>query len=281
MRHHRYGVALAALSTTLAMGGLFTGGSALAGTRDTPPGARAGGASAAGAPIHPGVYVTSARVRCEAGFVLRGPHGVYLAVPGSCTGVGGGGAMNGCQSAQIPVGFDQIRIQGARHYGTLVYSSYVRMQLTGETRAARCNHNSLSLIQVDPRDADRVDPTVPAPVGGPTGLARSAPNQLDNLTLYAATRSQAQAMQTSAAGWAHQAFPEAAVTYDTVGAPVLDPRGRAVGMVTEIPSGGMESGPIVIDDLARELRALNATPGFRRVHLVAGRQRFTPPPSAA
>src|SRR4051794_40865940 len=84
-------------------------------------------ASAARATIHPGVVVTMAGVKCVAGFVLTNGRHVLLAMPASCSGVSDGQKTDGCAEAQVPPGLP-VTIRGARYKGTLIYSSFTRMQ---------------------------------------------------------------------------------------------------------------------------------------------------------
>src|SRR5947209_16027503 len=160
-------------------------------------------ASVAKATVHPGVQVTIAGVHCVAGFVMTDGRRVFLTVPGSCAGVDDGKPTNGCTAAQVPYGL-KVRIQGARYRGRMAYSSYTQMQLRGTKATNKCANNALVLIRVDDRDIKRTNPSVPAPVGGPTGLATTAPSQGDAVTAYLnSAPTQGMAMQTSGAGWAY------------------------------------------------------------------------------
>jgi hypothetical protein len=230
-------------------------------------------APAATAKIHPGVRVTIAGTHCIAGFVLKQRHRVFVTVPASCTGVSAGRSTDGCSEAQVPPGLP-VKIQGARHDGIVVYSSFTRMQLTGEQRAKRCENNSLSLIKVDRRDVKRVNPSVPV-VGGPTGVDKSQPAAPDVLTVFMNGPTKAQALSTTSGGWQHTALVDGSVDVTAVGSPVLTDAGKALGMVTVVPQ--TEGGQSTVTDLGRELGALRATPGFTHVHLVEGTSDFAGP----
>lgn len=224
------------------------------------------------ATVHPGVTVTIAGVKCVAGFIVKQRHRVFLTLPASCSGVSDGQPVDGCVSAQVPVGL-KVPIEGARHRGTIAYSSFTEMQLSGERRINRCTNNSLTLIRIDRRDVKRTNPSLPV-LGGPTGLqpdATAAPGQLTVLLSGAATT--AQATSTTAGGWAHGLVIDGQADNLSVGSPVVDPDGKAVGMVTVVPFHGL-AGESTVSDLARELRALRRTPGFHHVHLVKGTQDF-------
>src|SRR3954468_12179082 len=192
------------------------------------------------ATVHPGVPVTIAGVKCVASFVMTDGHRAFVAVPGSCAGVDDGKPTNGCTAAQVPYGL-KVRVQGARFKGRVVYSSYTEMQLRGST-GAKCAHNALVLIRLDDRDIKRTNPSIPAPTGGPTGVATTAPTPPAKLTAYidgAATPSEL--LQNTAAGWAHTVFVGPTFTVDQLGSPVLTQTGRALGMVMLSPQ--MNAGP--------------------------------------
>src|SRR3954453_22384272 len=181
----------------------------------------AGGASAATtvrwatertATVHLLVQVGFGGVRCISGFGMTDGHRGFLAVPGSCAGVDDGQPTNGCTAAQVPYGL-KVRVQGARYRGRIAYSSYTAMQLRGTTRANRCANNALVLVRIDDRDIKRTNPSLPAPTGGPTGLATTAPSPPAQVTTYingAATPSEL--MENTASGWAHSAYVGPAVT---------------------------------------------------------------------
>ncbi len=230
-------------------------------------------APATTARVHPGTVVTIADVECVAGFVLKQRHKVFLAVPATCSGVSDGQPTDGCSEAQVPVGFDQVEIQGARHDGTLVYSSFVRMQLHGQTNDDKCAYNDLSLIQLDRRDVKRVNPSTPV-VGGPAGLSRAEPEPPEQLTvLLDGAPADAQATGTTNHGWAHGMFIDGRADKLSVGSPALDADGKALGMVSFVPQGGMP-GETTVTDLRKELRVLRHTHGFHHVHLVKGTVEF-------
>jgi hypothetical protein len=220
------------------------------------------------------VKVTIADVTCRAGFVLTDGKRVFLTLPASCTGVSGGAATDGCSEAQIPSTLP-AKIQGARHPGHVAYSSFVQMQLRGETRVNRCRYNSLSLVRLDRRDIKRTNPSVPIS-GGPTGIARSASAFPDQLTVFLTSPTRAQATKTTNNGWAHTMVVDGQVDSLAVGSPVLNENGRALGMVTVIPPQGTP-GQTTVSDFYLVMRALRNTKGFHHVHLAVGTKKFTAP----
>jgi len=263
---------VAAASVALALGSVAGGGSA---ALAAPARAAASPhwAPAATARIHPGSSVVIAGTSCVAGFVLRSGHRVFLSVPASCTGVSSGKPTDGCSEAQVPGG-TPVTIQGARHPGTIVYSSFTQMQLHSETRRNRCQNNSLSLIQLDRRDVRRTNPSVPL-LGGPVGVATSAPPQGAQLYAYIKSSTTAVATKSKAGGWAQEMVPAASAGTTDLGSPVLTSNGKALGMVTIVQQ--TNAGPSVVSRLDHELRYLRRIRGFHHVHLVSGTASYKPP----
>jgi hypothetical protein len=94
---------------------------------------------------------------------------VYLGSAAHCHSAGE--SLDGCANGSLPLG-TPVAVRGAD--GTeitaeLAYSSWATMQEVGETDPDRCELNDLALLEIDPADVDRVDPSVPV-FGGPTGL---------------------------------------------------------------------------------------------------------------
>lgn len=229
-------------------------------------------ASAGKATVHPGVSIEIGGVTCVAGYVLADSRRVFLAVPASCSGVTEGDPVDGCTAAQDPFG-TPATVQGARYPAKLVYSSFTQMQLHGEHRSDRCANNSLSLVQLDPRDIARTNPSLPV-LGGPTKVSTDAPAAPDQLSvLLSGTAAQAAATSTSAGGWAHAMVVGGHVDHFAVGSPVLTTAGAALGMVTLVPFQG-GPGQTTVSDLSRVLKAMQHIHGFRHVRLVAGTEPF-------
>ncbi|HET6815724.1 MAG TPA: hypothetical protein VFH66_00650 [Mycobacteriales bacterium] len=230
-------------------------------------------APAAKATVHPGVLVTIAGVKCVAGYIMTDGHRVFVAVPASCAGVDDGQPTDGCTAAQVPYGL-KVTVAGARYKGRLVYSSYTEMQLRGTKGVNKCANNALVLIRLDDRDIGRTNPSVPAPTGGPTGLATNAPGQGERLTAYVSgAPTQAMALQANAAGWAYSVEPSVPVPATELGSPVLKGNGRAVGMVTLVAQ--LQGGPVTVSSLAKEIAFMQTVRGFGTVHLANGTRKFS------
>jgi len=128
-------------------------------------------APAATAPVHPGVQTDTKGAQCTANFIYFDSTNVYIGQAAHCSGTGGNTETDGCSSGTLPVG-TQVAVQGASKPGTMVYNSWITMQGAGEKDANTCAFNDLALVQLDPADVGKVNPSVPH-WGGPNGLAGS------------------------------------------------------------------------------------------------------------
>ena len=227
-------------------------------------------ASAKSATIHPGVTVSMGGVDCRAGFVFTDGTRAYLSVPASCSGTGPVDNSK-CDAGQDPYGLP-VTIEGAKHKGTLVYSSITTMELRSQTGTNRCTFNDLSLVRIDHRDLKRTNPSVPV-IGGPTGVSKEQPEAPAQLSVYAGAPSNAQALNTSGGGWSHAIMVDGAVAGSDLGAPVLTSKGQALGMVSGVPTA---NGRTLVNDLSREIRYLHTVKKFADVHLARGTAKFTP-----
>ena len=227
-------------------------------------------ASAQTATVRPGVKVTMAGVSCRAGFIFTDGTRAYIALPASCSGAGPVDNSK-CDAGQDPYGLP-VMITGAKHKGTLVYSSITTMELRGQKAVNRCANNSLSLVRIDRRDIKRTNPSVPA-LGGPTGVSKDQPAAPDQLSLYVAAPTNAQAINTTAGGWSHSMMVDGPVVDTDIGAPVLTGKGQAIGMVTGVPTS---EGQTLVADLHREIHYLHTLKKFADVHLARGTEKFAP-----
>ena len=251
---------------------LLPGGTATAATSTAPQ-----WASAKSATIHPGVAVTMGGVTCRAGFIFTDGTNAFIALPASCSGVGPQDNSK-CQVGQDPIG-TPVTIAGAKHHGKFVYSSIVEMASRlpapypgQQVNTNRCTYNDLSLVRIDKRDIKRTNPSVPV-LGGATGVSKDQPAAPDQLSVYAATASPAEALQTSAGGWSHTMMVDAPLSGADIGAPVLTAKGQGIGMVSGVPSA---NGQTLVSDLYREVRYLHTVSKFADVHLAKGTAKFSP-----
>ena len=130
------------------------------------------------AAIHPGVQAYTEGAQCTSNFVFTdGAGNVYVGYAAHCAGTGAATDTNGCDAASLPLGTRVTFAEGgslvsegtAVGHGTLAYSSWLTMQQRGESDANTCAYNDLALVEVDPADVSKVNPSVPF-WGGPTGI---------------------------------------------------------------------------------------------------------------
>lgn len=257
----------AAAAAVVAVGCLLPVGSAGAATGSGHP----PWASAKAATIHPGVSVQVGNSPvCRAGFILTDGTRVFIAIPASCSGTGPADNSK-CDVGQDPVG-TPVTIGGAKHHGKLAYTSVTQMELRSQHSVNRCTYNDLALVRLDNRDIKRTNPSVPI-LGGPTGVSKAQPAAPDQLSVYAATASPAEALQTSAGGWSHSMMVDAPLGPADIGAPVLTTNGRGLGMVSNVPTN---KGQALVSDLYREIHYLHSVSKFADVHLAKGTVKFSP-----
>lgn len=246
-----------ALVSAVATGALLLGPGA--------PAAPAGPAwaPASGASIHPGVRTVTGGNQCTSNFVFAAGSTVYLGQAAHCAGTGGGLAADGCTSDSLPLG-TPVEVEGASAPGVLAYSSWLTMQAQGETDPEACGYNDLALVQLDPADARRVNPTVPH-WGGPTALGAGGPTGSPvfsygsselRLGITLLSPKVGVTLDDGAGGWAHQVLTLTPGIPGDSGSGFLDARGRAVGVLSTLellPLAGTNG----VGDLRRELDYLH------------------------
>lgn len=123
------------------------------------------------ASIYPGVMMDSLEGQCTANFVFRGDGKLYLGQAAHCTGTGNADEVDGCKAKSLPLG-TEIKIQGASKPGKLAYNSWLAMQEQDETDPNLCMYNDFALVEIDPADEAKVNPSVPK-YGGPVGVRQA------------------------------------------------------------------------------------------------------------
>ena len=221
-------------------------------------------APAATAPIHPGVQVVTLVGQCTSNFVFTEGSTVYLGMAAHCAGVGGPIDLDGCDTPSLPLG-SPVQVTGASRLGTLAYSSWITMQEAGETDPDTCFYNDFALVELDPADAVRVNPSVPH-WGGPVGLGGSTRlgskvysygNSSLRLGLTLLSPKVGVSLGDAGGGWTHGVLTLTPGIPGDSGSAFLDSRGRALGVLSTLallPLPGSNGA----GDLRRELTYMHA-----------------------
>ncbi|GAA0929229.1 serine protease [Pseudonocardia zijingensis] len=220
-------------------------------------------------------HVTSA---CTAAFVFAGGDATYLGYAAHCAGASESMGLSGCREPALPVGTDVTIVgsDGSRTAGRLAYTSWGTMQRRGETDPALCLHNDFALVELDPADAARVDPTVPV-VGGPTGLDTDGTRfgePVVSLQPQGGETSvkQGRSLGTSGGGLAHRVETRPPGRPGDSGSGYLDGGGRAFGVLSTLFTDGSATNGVT--DLAHALDYAGTYGGIGPVDLVPGRRPF-------
>jgi hypothetical protein len=226
------------------------------------------GAAAATSGVHPGVRVTFGDVTCTVGAILHQRHTLYAAIPASCGGIDAGKVQDGCAEAESPVGIP-VDIAGARHPGTLVYNSFTQMQLHGVQNPTKCYYDDLALVKIDPRDAGRVSGAIPGVDPAPKRVARTGPAAGTGMSVDGGA---ATAGSRHHHGWEQDFTTLGALSQEDVGSPVVVGN-HLLGMLIVLPTGLLVKSPAEVYSLAKAMKQLHKTPGYRHVVLLRAGQR--------
>jgi hypothetical protein len=235
-------------------------------------------APAAGATIHPGVMTFTDGGQCTANFVFTSGANVYLGQAAHCAGTGAATETDGCDSGSLPLG-TQVEVDGASRPGTLVYSSWIAMQQSGEGDPDTCAYNDFALVKIDPADVGKVNPSVPG-FGGPTGVG-GASSMGDDVYSYGNSSLRAGitllspkrgiVVATEGNGWSRTVYTLTPGVPGDSGSGFLNASGQAIGTLStmEFLPRAASNG---VGDLGREL-SYAASHGFP-VSLAAGTEPF-------
>lgn len=223
------------LTSAVAATALLTTGAAAA-----PDG---GWADADAATIHPGVQVvTDGAGQCTANFVFSDGSDVFIGMAAHCAGTGAATDTNGCDAGSLPLG-TSVDIQGADQPGTLVYSSWLAMQAANETDPDACAYNDFAIVEVDPADHGRVNPSIPV-FGGPAGTdTDGAPfgsqvytygNSSLRLGLTQLSPHVGTSLGTSGGGWTTTVYTVTPGLPGDSGSAVLSQDGEALGVLVTL-----------------------------------------------
>jgi len=286
----RAAAALAALSSAVLGAALATSAPAeAAGTTTTQ------WAPAATAQIHPGTMMYSDGAQCTANFVYTdAAANTYVGYAAHCAGTGASTDTNGCQTDSVPLGtkvdftndgspVSEGTIVG---HGTLVYSSWITEHQLGTTDANTCAYNDLALVQVDPADVGKVNPSVPF-WGGPTGIDTDGTAAGDRVWTYGNSSLRAGLSPLSPhtgvslgddpadGGWSHPLYTVTPGIPGDSGSGFLSADGKAVGVLSTLGLAPLPASNN-IGDLAKELAFAQQHSGISGLQLVNGTEPFNP-----
>jgi hypothetical protein len=237
-------------------------------------------APAATAAIHPGVQTFTDGAQCTANFVFTDGTNVFIGQAAHCSGTGGNTATNGCTSGSLPIG-TAVEVTGASRPGTMVYNSWLTMQSLGESDSETCQYNDLAIIQLDPADFGKVNPSIPF-WGGPT--AASSPGTSLGDTIYSYGNSELRfglsqlspkkgaSLGDSTNGWSHTVYTVTPGIPGDSGSAFLDASGRALGVLSTVAIAPF-AGSNGVGDVGREVAYMHSH-GGPNVDIALGTQAF-------
>jgi hypothetical protein len=150
------------------------------------------------------------------------------------------------------------------------------MQERGESDPAQCMYNDFALVELDPADAARVDPTVPV-FGGPVGLDTDGTAFGERVVSYqpqngGTSAKQGRSLGTGGGGLAHRVETRPPGRPGDSGSGYLDGEGRAFGVLSTLFTDGSATNGVT--DLAHALDYASTYGGIGHVALVPGREPF-------
>jgi hypothetical protein len=238
-------------------------------------------APAGSAAVHPGVQTFTAGGQCTSNFIFSDGSNVYIGQAAHCSGTGGNTATDGCTSGSLPIG-TKVDVTGASKQGTLVYNSWLTMQGKKEANVDTCAYNDLALVQLDPSDVGKVNPSVPA-FGGPTGVAEAPTTAGATVYTYGNSElrggvtklspKQGTVVQQQGNGWSRDVYTATPGIPGDSGSGFLDSNGSAIGVLSTVQIAPL-AGSNGVGDLAREITYMHANSAFGGVNVVPGTQPF-------
>lgn len=247
-----------------------------------PASASAAWASPDDATIRPGSQTeTDGAGQCTSNVVFENGGDVLIGQAAHCAGTGGSTETDGCDAGSLPLG-TRVDVEGAEHAGELVYSSWVEMQRRGETDAGACAANDFALIRLDPRDAAKVNPSIPF-WGGPVALGAEGADAGQAVFSYgnSGLRLGLELLKPKAGlhlgrangGWTHEIATLTPGVPGDSGSAVLSADGRALGTLSTLALAPVP-GTNGVGDLGREVDYARATAGFSGLQLAEGTEPF-------
>jgi hypothetical protein len=208
---------------------------------------------------------------------------VYIGLAAHCFGLGGATGTNGCSTGSREIG-EEATVGGAVHPGTLAYSSWATMQEVDETDGNACAMNDFALIKLDPRDYDKVNPTLQY-FGGPTGLRTTTTSLGEEVYSYGNSSLRLGISQlspkrgwstgTTNGGWSHRVYTVTPGIPGDSGSAFVDDEGAGLDVVVTLQLAPF-AGANGVTDLARALACGNAHTDLD-VQLALGTEPFADP----
>jgi hypothetical protein len=277
---------LAVLAAAVAVAGLFTPAAPAARTvAALVPAAPLAPAQTGDGDITPGVLMLSpvgdgTTSACTAAFVFAGSGATYLGYAAHCAAGGEATGLSGCAESTLPVGTEVTIVTDdeSRTVGRLAYTSWGTMQERGETDETLCTLNDFALVELDPADADRVDPTVPV-LGGPTDLDTDGTAPGERVFSYQPQNGgravkEGRSLGAAPSGLAHRVDTSPPGRPGDSGSGYLDSRGAAFGVLSTLFLDGSRTNGVT--DLAHALTYAGRFGGIGTVSLVLGTEPFSP-----
>jgi len=237
-------------------------------------------ADQATATVHPGVNTETAG-SCTSNFIFYQGSDVYIGQAAHCSGTGEATGTNGCTSGTLPEG-TPVTITGAEFPGSMVYNSWARMQARGETDENACAFNDFALVRIDPRDVDKVNPTVPY-FGGPSGERQGEVANLEQVVSYGNSILRGgitflspkfgTQISSDGDGWSHGVYTVTPGIPGDSGSGFMDGQGAAFGTLSTLQFAPV-AGSNGVGDLQRELAYARSFDDFAGVTLAAGTEAF-------
>jgi hypothetical protein len=245
------------------------------------PAGAAAWAPADSATIHPGVMTnTDGSGQCTSNFIYQDGNGTYIGQAAHCSSTGAATDTDGCVADSLPLG-TKVQIDGADVKGTMVYNSWLAMQANGETDEETCAYNDLALVEIDPSDVSKVNPSIPD-FGGPQGIGGTATGEqvstYGNSSLRAGitvlSPKNGVTVESSPEGWSHTVYTVTPGIPGDSGSAFLNADGEALGTLSTVAIAPLAASNGV-GDIGKEL-AYAQQNGFAGLQLVNGTEPFQP-----
>src|SRR3954452_3745157 len=239
-------------------------------------------APASSATVHPGVQTFTDGGPWTANFIFYDGAGTeYIGQAAHCSGTDGNTATDGCTSGSLPTG-TPVDVTGASKPGTMVYNSWLTMQSLHESDANTCAYNDLALVQLDPADYGKVNPSVPF-WGGPTGVGTGAAGE--NTYSYgnselrggvtALSPKQGKILSVDGGGWSYNVYTATPGIPGDSGSAFLNQSGQAMGVLSTVQIAPL-AGSNGVGDVGRELAYAQTHSGIAGLTLANVTEPFNP-----